>query len=263
MSELLELWPAGAPGLDSATPVHVPALTPYLVEGDGARGLVVVCPGGGYGHRAPHEGEPIARMLNAAGFSAAVCHYRVAPYRHPYPSMDARRAIRVVRHHAAAWGVNPAKVGILGFSAGGHLASTVATHLDAEDPRIDEVDRQSSRPDAAILCYPVISFGKEGHEGSAQNLLGDALDESTRRAFSNHLRVTAETPPCFLWHTAADAGVPAANSLLFAEALSRHKVPFALHVFPHGGHGLGLAPDNPQVAQWAGLCTQWLHELGF
>ena len=224
-----------------------------------------MCPGGGYGGRADHEGEPIARMLNEHGIAGFVCHYRVAPYRHPVPLMDASRAIRWVRRHADEYNVNPKRVGVLGFSAGGHLASTVATHYDAGEARAaDPVEREGSRPDAAVLCYPVISFEPPfRHVGSMNNLLGADPPDGLRLSLSNELQVTEDTPPTFLWHTAEDAGVPVENSLLFASALSAKGVPFELHVYPHGAHGLGLAPDDPHVATWARLCGEWLKGLGF
>ncbi len=258
------LWPAGAPGRDTAEPRFEPTLTPYLVAADRPRGTVVVCPGGGYGGRAPHEGEPIALMLNKFGISAAVCDYRVAPYRHPHPLLDAQRAIRTVRHHAKDWHVDPTRVAILGFSAGGHLASTAATHWDLGDPHAtDPIDRLAGRPDAAILCYPVISFAEFGHTGSMHNLLGPNPDPALRENLSNEKQVNAKTPPTFLWHTADDGGVPVENSLLFASALRRAGVPFELHVYQHGAHGLGLAPGDPHVATWARLCGEWLMGLGF
>ena len=279
------LWPDGArdgardgaPGADSvpaaediAPEERTPRLTPYLPatpngSGDAPRAAIVVCPGGGYGRRAPHEGEPVARWLNGLGIAAFVLDYRVAPFRHPFPLLDAQRALRTVRHRAAAWRVDPRRVGILGFSAGGHLAATAATHHDAGDPTAaDPIDRLSSRPDLLVLCYPVITFaGPARHAGSMRNLLGDAPTEAQQRHLSGELQVNANTPPTFLWHTAEDAGVPVENSLLFASALGRHGVPFALHVFPQGRHGLGLATDAPGASAWPALCATWLRTLSF
>ena len=244
---------------------ELPTIVPYPVESAAPVGAVVVCPGGGYAGRADHEGGPIALMLNEFGIAGFVCHYRVAPNRHPVPLMDASRAVRWVRAHAEGYGVDPERVGILGFSAGGHLASTVGTHFDAGDPdAADPLDRLSSRPDAMILCYPVITFEPpHRHVGSMDNLLGPEPPEDLRLSLSNELMVTPETPPTFLWHTAEDAGVPVENSLLMASALSAAGVPFELHVYPHGAHGLGLAPGDPHVATWAGLCGEWLKGLGF
>lgn len=260
----LPLWTGDVPGIDTAAPHHVPTIVPFPVKTGRPVGAVVVCPGGGYAGRAPHEADPIARRLNEFGIAGFVCHYRVAPYRHPFPMLDAQRAVRWVRAHAAEYGVNPDRVGILGFSAGGHLASTVATHHDAGDPGAsDPVDRLSCRPDAVVLCYAVISFGRFGHLGSMENLLGPAPPEGLRESLSNETQVTRDTPPSFLWHTAEDAGVPVQNSLLFAEALAGQGVPFELHVYPNGCHGLGLAPEDPHVASWSRLCGEWLKGLGF
>jgi acetyl esterase/lipase len=260
------LWPEGAPLLDAGhDPGEAPSIIPLPVESNEPVGAVVVCPGGGYAGRAPHEADPVAQWLNAAGIAGFVCHYRVAPYRHPVPLMDASRAVRWVRHYAEGFGVKPDRIGILGFSAGGHLASTVGTHFDAGDPAAtDPIDRKSCRPDAAILCYPVITFEPPfRHEGSMQNLLGPAPPDDLRLSLSNELQVTADTPPTFLWHTADDAGVHVENSLRFASALSAGGVPYELHVYPHGAHGLGLAPDDPHIGSWTRLCAEWLHSLGF
>ncbi len=260
----VELWPAGTPGLDSASPVEVPTIVPYVLDADEPHGAVIVCPGGGYAGRADHEGEPIARMLNSHGISAFVCHYRVSPYKHPYPLMDAQRAIRWVRQQAGLWNIKSNKVGILGFSAGGHLVSTAGTHYDGGDPDAeDAIDQASCRPDALVLCYPVISFGEFRHTGSMINLIGENPADGLRLSLSNELQVTQDTPPTFLWHTADDAGVPVENSILFARALRDHQVPFELHVYQSGRHGLGLAPEDPHVATWADLCGQWLRALGF
>lgn len=250
----MPLWPEGTPGIDTAAPAFEPTLTPYPIEG--ASGSVIVCPGGGYGGRAPHESGPIAEAFNARGFSAWVLDYRVAPYRHPYPLMDAQRAVRTVRAQAPE-----GQIALLGFSAGGHLVATAGTHYDAGDAAAaDEIDRVSCRPDALILCYPVISFGPHGHQGSCLNLLGEDPPPALVADLCNELRVTPDTPPTFLWHTADDAGVPVMNSLLFAQACAANKVPFELHVYESGPHGLGLAPDRSHIATWVNLAAEWLHE---
>ncbi len=256
----LPLWPAGTSPSDG----EIPTLTPFLLPSTEATGTVVVCPGGGYRGRAAHEGAPVARWLNSLGIAAFVLDYRVAPNRHPIPLADAQRAIRTVRHNASAWRIRPDRIGILGFSAGGHLAATAGTHFDPGNVRAaDPIERQSSRPDALVLCYAVISFGEFRHDGSMVNLLGPEPPEELRRFLSNELQVTADTPPTFLWHTGDDAGVPVENALLFAGALRRNGVPFALHIFPHGRHGLGLAPDDPTVGAWPALCGRWLTAAGF
>lgn len=261
----IPLWPDGAPGIETAEPRFAPTITAYPVATERPRGTVIVMPGGGYVGRAPHESEPIARMINGHGLPAFVCDYRVAPYRHPWPSTDARRAVRWVRHRAGDYGVDPARVAVLGFSAGGHLTATISTfdgrgEGDAKDP----LDRLDGRPDASILCYPVISLMPPlGHEGCAANLFGTADSPALRQEYSLDLRVNLDTPPAFLWHTAADAGVKVGNSLVYAESLARWGIPFELHVYPNGAHGLGLALDDPHVAGWATLCGEWLLAMGW
>ena len=261
------LWPDGAPGAKGAGPEDCPALTLHLPEGKGPFACVVVCPGGGYSGRAAHEAEPIAEWLCSIGIAGAVVSYRVSPYRHPVPLGDAQRAIRLVRANAGAWGIDPARVGVLGFSAGGHLAATAATIHDCGDAAAaDPVDRESCRPDALVACYAVISFGTFQHQGSVRNLLADAagnVDQKVRDHLSLEERVTADTPPSFLWHTANDPVVPVRNSLLFADACARHGVSFALHVFPDGRHGLGLGQGHPTVVQWPSLCARWFADIGF
>jgi acetyl esterase/lipase len=260
------LWPDPATQPGGPHPDGLPTITPYLPPAPHAPvGAVVVCPGGGYSRRAPHEGEPVARWLVSLGLAAFVLDYRVAPARHPLPLGDVQRGVRTVRASARHWGVDPRRVAVLGFSAGGHLAATIATHFDAGDPAAqDAVERVGCRPDAAILCYPVITFGEQhSHAGSMRNLLGEDPSQELRRHLSNELQVSPQTPPTFLWHTAEDAAVPVENSLLFAAALAHHGVPFELHVFPRGRHGLGLAGDLPAVGAWTGLCRVWLDGLGF
>lgn len=258
------LWPHGAPGLNEADPPFEPTITPYLLSSEEAVGCVIVCPGGGYSGRAPHEGEPIAQALNDHGFSAFVCDYRVAPYKHPRPLQDAQRAIRWVRANAGALNISPAAVGILGFSAGGHLVSTAGTHYDEglDDPE-DTISRYSCRPDAIVLCYPVISFDVHRHQGSMVNLIGENPPEELRQSLCSETQVTHDTPPAFIWHTADDGGVPVQNALLFAQALSAARVEYELHVYRSGRHGLGLALDQPHIASWMELCAEWLREVGF
>jgi acetyl esterase/lipase len=261
--DAVNLWPGAAPTPNGVISGVEPFIIPRTVCGK-PRGAVVICPGGGYGGLAEHEGLPIAKWLNEAGIGAFVLRYRHSPHRHPAPLMDAQRAIRLVRARAKEWNVEPHHVGILGFSAGGHLASTAATHFaPGRTAARDPVERQSCRPDAAILCYAVITFGRFRHHDTMVNLLGKRPPKELRRSLSNELQVTPRTPPVFLWHTADDAAVPVKDSLLFAEALSRNKVPFELHVFPHAPHGAGLASGDPVVGQWPALCAKWLIGLGF
>ncbi|MDD3925215.1 MAG: alpha/beta hydrolase [bacterium] len=260
---MIPLWERTPPGYNSGISQQPPSLTPYVCSG-GRRGAVVVCPGGGYSHKAEHEGAPVALWLNSIGISAFVLDYRVAPYRHPCPLTDAARAIRCLRCHADRLDIYPDRIGIIGFSAGGHLAASAGTLFDNGNPAADDpVDRAGSRPDAMILCYPVISFGDYRHHGSMTSLLGDEPDAKLRSVLSLENSVTEGTSPAFIWHTASDAGVPVENSLLFARALSEHRVPFELHIFPAGGHGLGLAEADPDVSVWTDLCGRWLVSRGF
>lgn len=260
----IKLW-EHAPGFDAAIGQDEPTITPYLLQGQG-HGCVIVLPGGGYQMKALHEAEPIALAMNAQGFSAFVLDYRVKPYRCPLPQQDAARAVRHVRANAEKYGVNPDKIAVLGFSAGGHLAACSGVYWDRGDASsADAVERVSSRPDAVVLCYPVIMlFGSLGHEGSTKNLLGDrATDKALRRAMTPCINVTPESSPAFLWHTAEDGGVPVGNSVRMFESLHECGVHTELHVFPKGEHGLGLAEGDAQVSQWVGLCGNFLRGLGF
>jgi acetyl esterase/lipase len=214
--------------------------------------------------RAEHEGEPIALWLNELGIHAFVVDYRVAPHRHPEPLHDAQRAIRTVRHNATAWNIRPDRIAILGFSAGGHLASTAGTIHDPGDRASDDPIQQfSSRPDALVLCYPVINLVDSPHSGSRDNLLGENATPEQRAALSTDLLVSESTPPTFLWHTADDDAVPVENSLRFASALAQNRIPFALYIYPRGPHGLGLAPDDPEIATWTRHAAAFLHDLGY
>jgi acetyl esterase/lipase len=271
------LWPNGAPGAKGADPVKdVPSLKIWPPRSDRATGAaVVVCPGGGYGGLADdHEGKQVAEWLNSVGVAAFVLKYRLGPrYHHPAMLQDAGRAIRTVRAGASNWGLDPHRIAIIGFSAGGHLASTAGTHFDAGKPDdTDPIERVSSRPDRMILVYPVIALATPyGHSGSLRNLLGDNPAPELVESLSNEREVTKDTPPTFLAHTNADKGVPAENSLLFALALRKAGVPVELHLFERGQHGLGLgngstqhriAPD-PAFQAWPKLCETWLKNQGF
>jgi len=263
MNQLL-LWPNGAPYAQGNTDEDCPAITPYLVAGVN-RSAVLVCPGGAYGMRADHEGEPIAEWLNTLGISAFVLRYRVAPYQYPCAWLDVQRAMRTIRHHAAQFNIDPTRVGLLGFSAGGHLAANAGTKYDAGNPEAnDPIEQQSSRPDLLVLCYPVITMTDPyTHTGSRSNLIGNTYDLETLEKHSAELNVTSDTPPTFLWHTSNDAGVPVENSLLMAAALHKHGVLFDLHVYAEGHHGLGLADDQPHTAGWTDTCASWLIFNGF
>jgi acetyl esterase/lipase len=240
----------------------VPRIEEYPHAGTGAaRPAVLVLPGGGYHGRADHEGRAIAEAFQERGFHAFVLHYRVAPNRYPESYLDTVAAMQHLRANAAAYNLRPDAIAICGFSAGGHLAGSLGVFADKAYPGVpDGTDLADSRPDAMILCYPVISFGTYGHLGSAENLLGKNPPDSLRATLSLETQVSAATPPTFLWHTSDDGAVPVENSLLLADALRKNAVPFELHVFPKGAHGLGLAPGQPRIAQWPDLAAAWLSE---
>jgi acetyl esterase/lipase len=266
--EAVPLWPDGAPGAKGSQPFDIPTITPYLPDpGNASSPAFVVCPGGGYGGLAPHEGDGYARWLSRHGVAAFVLTYRLGShgYRHPAMLNDAARAVRLVRAKAADWKVDPNRVGIMGSSAGGHLASTLLTHFDVGDANAsDPVDRQSSRPDLGILCYAVITMGSDTHGGSRQNLLGPNPSPELIELLSNEKQVTDQTPPCFIWHTWEDKAVKVENSLEFAAALRRHNVPFDLHIYTKGAHGLGLGgTDEEKMHPWSKDCLFWLKAQGW
>nr|WP_182114338.1 MULTISPECIES: alpha/beta hydrolase [unclassified Actinotalea] len=210
---------------------------------------MLVLPGGGYRHHAAHEAEPVGHWLAGLGVHAVVLRYPVAPARHPAPLEAAVRALAWIREASGPLQVDPGRVGVLGFSAGGHLAATLCGQPDP--------------PDLAVLAYPVISFLDEPHEGSVAALLGPDADAEARAAHSADRHVSARTPPAFVWHTADDASVPVGHPLRYCGALAAHAVPFELHVFPEGRHGLGLATEAPHVARWTSLCETWLRSRGW
>lgn len=250
----MQLWNDNIPYYDSEIE-FTPYLTPYIVEN--SRLGIVICPGGGYEKRAEHEGRGYAEWLNSIGVSAVVLEYRVAPYMAPAECADVQRAIRVARKELGKYGAE--KIGVMGSSAGGHLAAVASVHFDKMFYEAqDEIDAISARPDFTILCYPVIDFGEFRHDGSKSNLIGRRPKKSEKEFYSAHLQVTDDTPPAFIWHTANDNTVPAENSMLYALALSAYNIPYELHIYPEGRHGLGLAEENPYVAQWADALKRWL-----
>lgn len=261
----ITLWPDGAPGAIGKEPADIPTLTPYLPKGKATGAAIIVCPGGGYTRLADHEGGPVAEWLNSIGITAFVLKYRHGPrYRHPSPLQDAARAIRLVRARAAEWQLDTRRIGILGFSAGGHVASTIGTHFDnGQANSSDAIERLSSRPNALILIYPVITMGGFTHSGSRKQLLGEEPSADLVRLLSNEEQVTKQTPLTFLVHTANDAGVPVENSLRFAEALRRMGVPFELHIYERGRHGFGLGGADPILSTWPARCADWLKLQGF
>ena len=270
------LWAKDTPGALGTDPVKdIPTLTPFLPAPDKATGAaIVVCPGGGYGGLAGHEGRDYALWLNAHGIAGFVLKYRLgsAGYRHPVMMNDVNRAVRYVRANAEAWKLDPKRIGVMGSSAGGHLASTAVTHFDAGKPdSADPIERVSSRPDLGILCYPVITMGANTHGGSKNNLLGKEPSEELVKLMSNELQVTKQTPPCFVWHTWEDKAVKVENALEFAAALQRNGVAFDLHVYQKGPHGIGLGlrawePEKTPLSAlhpWTHDLAVWLKVQGF
>ena len=265
--EAIPLWPDGAPGALGKAPEDIPSIRVYPApDAKGPAPAIVVCPGGGYGGLAAHEAEPIAKWLNTLGITGVVLKYRLGPrYHHPVMLQDAQRAIRTVRARAGEWNIDPNHVGILGFSAGGHLAATASTQFDKGDANAtDPVDRQSSRPDVSVLVYPVITMtDPHTHAGSRRNLLGENAPNELVESMSAERRVTKDTPPAFIFHTADDQPVPVENAMLYASALRKAGVPFELHVYEKGRHGVGLAKDDPVLSSWTGRCADWLGGKGF
>jgi acetyl esterase/lipase len=266
----IPLWPDGAPGALGTKSNDIPTLTPYLLDATNATGAaLVICPGGAYGHLAPHEGNDYALWLNQHGVTCFVLKYRLGSsgYHSPAEFEDVTRAMRMVRANAADWHIDPHRIGIMGSSAGGHLASTLMTHFDSGNTNSDDpIEQQSSRPDLGILCYPVITLGEYTHQPSKNFLLGGNPPPELVKLLSNELQVTTNTPPCFIWQTFEDKTVPVENSMLFAAALRKNHVPFDLHIYQKGGHGMGLGDRKPPFAHphpWAADCLFWLKAQGF
>ena len=268
--EVILLWPDGAPGAKGTDDGDKPSLTIYLPAKEKANGAaVVICPGGGYGHLAmDHEGHQIARWLNSLGVAGFILKYRHsrsgAGYGHPAPLQDAQRAIRMVRSWAKQWHVDPDRIGIIGFSAGGHLASSAGTHFQTRYGEAkDAIDALSCRPDFMILGYPVISFTEWfTHKGSRKNLLGENPDSELVKSFSNEKQVTPETPPTFLVHADDDKGVPPENSINFYLALRKAKVPAEMHIYEKGGHGFGPGAGKGACSSWMTRCAEWMKGRG-
>ncbi len=281
----LPLWPAGkVPNFqktdetekrDTAETIHVsrvqsPEITVYMPSKRNATGqAVIICPGGGYVNLAiSWEGSDVAKLLNSKGITAIVLKYRLPNSKsnivpHLSPLLDAKRAIKMVRYYAAKWNINKNRVGIMGFSAGGHLASTLGTRFDTGDATaLDSIEQLSSRPDFMVLVYPVITMSKPlMHVGSKLNLIGDKPTEELAELFSSELQVTKQTPPTFIVHAEDDKTVPVENSLLFFQALKDKNVPAEMHIYPVGGHGFGLALGKGYLETWTDRCVDWLRGL--
>jgi acetyl esterase/lipase len=266
--KVVKLWPDGAPGAKGNAQEDTPSLTIYQAEGSSPVPTgVIVMPGGGYRNLAfDYEGTDIAEWLNQLGISAFVLRYRLGPkYHYPIELWDAQRAIRYVRSHAAEFHIDPKRIGVWGFSAGGHLASTTGTHFDSGDNGSkDEIEKQSSRPDFMILAYPVITMDTPYlHLGSLHALLGDQPDPDLVRKLSNETQVTRETPPTFLFHTTEDQVVPVENSVLFYLALRKAGVSSEMHIYEKGHHGVGLAQKDPVLKSWPERLSAWLKVQGY
>lgn len=270
--EKLFLWDKDVPFYNESYGQEAPSLTPFLLPPskdengkEKGRGCVIVCPGGAYQLRAEPEGEPVSKMFNDNGISSFVLNYRVNPYYMDAICADVKRAVRYVRYHAEEFGIDPEKIAVLGFSAGGHLSMIAATHFDYGLQDGDEIDRVSCRPNAAVLCYPLITFDERYMKLSVRKWFFGRLDDLGNLIydFSGENCVKDDTPPIFMWHTAEDCIVPVEHSLHMAEALSAKKIPFELHVFPNGAHGLDLAEDTPGAKQWSALAVDWLKRMDF
>ncbi len=260
--EKIKLWENGTPYFEPEYGQEEPALVPFLIRDGKVHPCVIVFPGGGYHHRADHEGAPVAEWLNTIGINSFVLEYRLTPYTRPAILGDALRAVRLVRHRAAEFGIDPGKIGVLGFSAGGHLAyMTALRYRDAELNPEDPIDAVSSKPNLAVPCYAVASFEQFHNSGSTVNFLGEENTAEMRHQYSAEQNVTEDTPPMFLWHAADDPAVPVENALNMAMALRAKRVPFALHVYPFGGHGKNLAKDIPMACAWPEACAAWLYEI--
>jgi acetyl esterase/lipase len=263
----IPLWTGSAPGALGDTEVDKPLLYAFMPQKRSTSAAILVIPGGGYAHVAiGHEGFQIAQWLNAQGMPAFVLDYRVAPYHYPVEIDDGRRAMRLIRAHASEYGIDPKRLGVWGFSAGGHLASSLGTHCSMDEPAAndastagDPIDRLSCRPDFMVLSYPVISMTlPEAHAGSRMNLLGPEVDPQLEKEYSNQLAVTAQTPPTFLFATTKDPTVPVENSLDFYRALERAGIPAEIHIYDYANHGCGLCGSIIPLSTWPGLLRNWM-----
>lgn len=238
-----------------------PVITAYPSN---SKGAVIIFPGGGYAMRASHEGEGYAEWFQSIGITSFVVDYRVAPYKHPAQISDAIRAVRYVRHYAEKYGIDKDKIAVMGSSAGGHLAGSVSVHYDKKMyDKTDDIDMEDCKPNATILCYPVIDMFEYRHDGSRQNLIGERALHADKDFMSLYKHVTKDTPQAFIWHTSSDQAVPVENSLLYADALSKVQVPFEMHIYPIGHHGLGCAKEIPHVAQWTTSLEKWIELIDF
>jgi acetyl esterase/lipase len=258
----IRLWEGDAPNAIGKEAIDIPTITPYLAPKNIATGAaIIVYPGGGYVRLSDvKEGSAVAEFLNSIGVTAFVLKYRLGPkYGQPNQLLDASRAMRMVRSRAKEWGIDANRIGILGFSAGGHLASTLATHYDFGNANsTDEIEKISSRPDLQILIYPVVTMGEFTHAGSKRNLLGENPSDELVKKYSNELQITKDTPPAFIVASVEDKSVPFENSLQYVQALRKNGVPFEFHLYEKGAHGFGLAPTDPILSTWKDRLKDWL-----
>ena len=256
----MKLWESEMPHYKESVD-FIPEINVYPAK---SKGAVVIFPGGGYEIRAEHEGHGYAKWFQSIGITAWVVDYRLSPYKHPAIISDAARAVRVVRANAEKYGYDKNKIAVMGSSAGGQLAGSISVHYDKEfyEPT-DDIDKESARPDASILCYSALDMLEYRHDGTKNKLLGNRCTYEEKEFMSLYKQVTTDTPQTFLWHTAEDGVVPVENTLMYASALSKVMVPFEMHIFPKGWHGLGLAQNFEEAKEWPGLCQQWLLGLGF
>lgn len=258
----IRLWENDAPNANGKEAIDIPTITLFLAPKEIATGAaIIICPGGGYARLSDvKEGSAVAEYFNSIGVTAFVLKYRLGPkYGQPNQLLDAKRAIRIVRSRAKEWNLDVNRIGILGFSAGGHLASTLATHFDSGDTNsTDAIEKINSRPDLQILIYPVITMGEFTHAGSKKNLLGENPTDELVKKYSNELQITKETPPAFIVASVEDKSVPFENSLQYIQALRKNGVPFEFHLYEKGAHGFGLAPTDPILSTWKERLKDWL-----
>jgi len=266
----IEIWKDGEyTGADKS---FKPILSTYILKDNENHSGVLILPGGGYAMTSWREAESVALKLNSAGLNAYVLYYSVAPNRHPQPIMDVTRAMCIIRENCQEWKQNPEKIAVIGFSAGGHLAASIGVHWNKDYlMSVPRMEKGKNKPNALILSYPVISGTDFPHIGSFKNLIGEDLDSNLLNEMSLEKHISADTPPTFLWHTFEDTAVPVENSMMFAMGLRKNDIPFEMHIYPKGGHGLSLAnkevmegkPSDPHVGTWIDLCIEWLEGIVF
>lgn len=261
---IIKLWENNVPFFNPLFEDIAPSIIPFLINDNKTHPAIIICPGGAYIRRSSHEGETVAKWLNSIGISSFVLNYRVHPYKYPANINDLIRAVKLVRSKANEFKISSDKIGVMGFSAGGHLVSILAVHGEKDYQAVnDYVDNFSSKPDVLILCYPVIDLINFGHSESIKNLLGENNKKGMLYYLSTHYHVNKSVPPTFLWHTFEDSSVPIENSLLFAFSLKNYMIPFELHIFQHGRHGLGIKEELNYTLAWKELCVNWLKSINF